>query len=96
MADRYFGFTCEPVRGDTNVVLIRTDGGELLCRNSTEFRHQLRRPLRGATGGQIWREQQIRLTRGIVALRRFAPAMCLELLRRGVKPWADPRRRRAA
>jgi len=96
MALRLFGFSCDAVRGEPDLVLVRTDVSDALWPSTRDERRRTRHARR-ISGRQSFKESRIRYTRGVVVNRRDAARMCLELLRRGIKPWSDPRvRRRAA
>lgn len=106
MADRYFGFTCDPVRVadfESPLVLVRIEG----CFSTRFQQERAHREARINDSNRAARMPKLPAIRykvpadasysfGIVALRSEAAQVCLDLLRRGVKPWTDPRRWRAA
>lgn len=106
MALSFFGFTCDPVRGsdfEHPLVLIRIEGCVSTKFYADAYERSLRRH-RAASRSRLpylppplYRcTRDASFTFGIVVLRQDAAQACLDLVRRGVKPWADPRRRRAA
>lgn len=93
MALSFFGFTCDAVRDEPSLVLVRFDDIETFI-----YTPRVRARRARVSCDQEYQERAKRAswTRGIVVPRKRAASICLDLLRRGVKPWADPRRRRAA